>query len=167
MIVKQTRGIFVGYKEKGADDHGRIPMKVECCTDCGGYQSFGPKHPIAHDALCVAAITEQSVEHEDNPERVKAKVLETLFDRAARLMGRSPEKALAVLDKLEAWAPGRWPDGYDRGPKDTRTPEGAEPGDEKAPFFSESYLYPLMGKDEARTILALLNRLRRALGGKE
>jgi len=28
--------------------------------------------------------------------------------------------------------------------------------DEKAPFFSESYLYNLLGKEEARTLLALM-----------
>jgi len=29
-------------------------------------------------------------------------------------------------------------------------------GDENAPFFSEAYLYPLLGKDDARTILSIM-----------
>jgi len=37
--------------------------------------------------------------------------------------------------------------------------EGYEKGDEKAPFFSETYLYNLMGKGEARTVLSFIRRL--------
>lgn len=33
-----------------------------------------------------------------------------------------------------------------------------ERGDEKAPFFSEAYLYNLLGKEDARTLLALMRR---------
>lgn len=40
-------------------------------------------------------------------------------------------------------------------------------GDEKAPFFSESYLYNLIGKEDARTLLGLLNSLLKSLGSKE
>jgi hypothetical protein len=32
-------------------------------------------------------------------------------------------------------------------------------GDEEAPFWSESFLYPLLGKEDARTLLAKLRRL--------
>lgn len=38
-----------------------------------------------------------------------------------------------------------------------------EEGDEKAPFFSEAFLYILLGKEDARTLLSLM---RRALGIK-
>jgi hypothetical protein len=41
---------------------------------------------------------------------------------------------------------------------------GYEKGDEVAPFFSESFLYNLLGKDDARTILAVLNNFIRAMG---
>lgn len=41
---------------------------------------------------------------------------------------------------------------------------GYEEGDEKAPFFSEAYLYPLLGKNAARTVLAAWNRVGRAMG---
>ena len=34
----------------------------------------------------------------------------------------------------------------------------------KQPFFCESYLYPLLGKEDARTLLALLNRTFKSLG---
>jgi len=39
-----------------------------------------------------------------------------------------------------------------------------EPGDELAPFFSEAFLYSLMGKEEARTILAMVNSVIKAAG---
>jgi len=39
-----------------------------------------------------------------------------------------------------------------------------EEGDEKAPFFSESFLYNLLGKEDARTVLACLGNFIRAMG---
>ena len=36
---------------------------------------------------------------------------------------------------------------------------GYEEGDEKTPFFSEAYLYNLIGKDAARTVLSYVQRL--------
>lgn len=39
-----------------------------------------------------------------------------------------------------------------------------EEGDENAPFFSEAYLYNLVGKEDARTILCLFENLARAAG---
>jgi len=41
--------------------------------------------------------------------------------------------------------------------------EGYEEGDEQAPFFSEAFLYNLLGKEDARTLLSLMKR---ALGIK-
>jgi hypothetical protein len=37
-------------------------------------------------------------------------------------------------------------------------------GDEDAPFFSESYLYNLVGKDDARTVLAYVHSLMKVAG---
>lgn len=37
-------------------------------------------------------------------------------------------------------------------------------GDDDAPFFSEAYLYTLVGKDIARSVLSLLSRVEEALG---
>ena len=39
---------------------------------------------------------------------------------------------------------------------------GYQEGDEKFPFFSEGLLYVLFGKEDARTILALIDNLARA-----
>ena len=36
---------------------------------------------------------------------------------------------------------------------------GYDEGDEKCPFFSERFLYPLLGKDDARTVLGTLKRV--------
>lgn len=38
-----------------------------------------------------------------------------------------------------------------------------EDGDEEAPFFTETFLYCLLGKDDARAILGPIRRLQRAL----
>lgn len=46
---------------------------------------------------------------------------------------------------------------------------GYEEGDENSPFYSEAYLYPLVGKEDARTILATLKttiKMLEALLGK-
>lgn len=37
-------------------------------------------------------------------------------------------------------------------------------GDEKAPFFTEAYLYNLLGKEDARTLLAYMRKLARSIG---
>lgn len=37
-------------------------------------------------------------------------------------------------------------------------------GDEKAPFFTEAFLYNLLGKDEARTVLGIMRRLTKLAG---
>lgn len=39
-----------------------------------------------------------------------------------------------------------------------------EENDENAPFFSEAFLYNLVGKEDARTILGLIEHLARAAG---
>lgn len=39
--------------------------------------------------------------------------------------------------------------------------DGYSKGDEDAPFFSESYLYNLVGKDDARTVLGYISHLMR------
>ena len=45
-----------------------------------------------------------------------------------------------------------------------KTQAGYTPGDESAPFFSEKFLYPLLGKSDARTVLAILKRVIKATG---
>lgn len=39
-------------------------------------------------------------------------------------------------------------------------------GDEHAPFFTESFLYNLLGKDEARSVLGIVRELSRLAGVK-
>ena len=41
--------------------------------------------------------------------------------------------------------------------------EGYEKGDEDTFFFCESYLYNLIGKDDARTLLFIIRRLEESL----
>ena len=45
--------------------------------------------------------------------------------------------------------------------------EAYDPEDEKAPFFTEAYLYNLLGKGDARTVLATVRQVGRALGMEE
>jgi hypothetical protein len=42
-----------------------------------------------------------------------------------------------------------------------------EEGDERAPFFSEAYLYNLLGKDDARSVLSAVRQLLKAAGRSE
>jgi hypothetical protein len=42
--------------------------------------------------------------------------------------------------------------------------EGYSKGDELAPFFSEAMLYPLLGKEDARTVLAYIHNLMKVGG---
>lgn len=39
-------------------------------------------------------------------------------------------------------------------------------GDENAPFFSEAFLYNLLGKDEARSVLSIIRQLAELAGVK-
>lgn len=47
-------------------------------------------------------------------------------------------------------------------PKGFKSSLGYRKGDEEAPFFSETFLYILLGKDDARTVLHFLNRIEEA-----
>ena len=63
-------------------------------------------------------------------------------------MNNEQEYRKAVLRLLE-YRPGFLP-------KTESSEDFYRDGDEKAPFFSEAYLYNLLGKEEARTLLALM-----------
>lgn len=39
-----------------------------------------------------------------------------------------------------------------------------EEGDGQAPFFTEAFLYNLLGKDDARSLLSIVRRLGKSLG---
>ncbi len=62
--------------------------------------------------------------------------------------------------RLYQYTPEIVPDGF----KTTGGEGMYTPGDETAPFFTESYLYNLMGKEDGRTVLALVHNLLKAMG---
>ena len=64
-------------------------------------------------------------------------------------------KAQKAIKKLLAYTPGHLPEGVNfYGVDEEELKE-----DEQAPFFSEAYLYNLVGKDEARTLLYCLSEI--------
>ena len=68
--------------------------------------------------------------------------------------------AMAAFKQLVEYTPGWMPECIIEENKGEMFSEG----DEKAPFFSEAYLYNLMGKEDARTILALLRQFAESAG---
>jgi hypothetical protein len=63
-----------------------------------------------------------------------------------------------AVERLVAYVPGDgyggWPDVYET---------GVDP-DRDAPFFSEAVLSPLLGKDDARSLLAIVRRVAEEAG---
>lgn len=51
-------------------------------------------------------------------------------------------------------------------PQGFREREGYEEGDEHRPFFTEAYLYTLIGKEDARTLLCRIKRVQKAMGAE-
>lgn len=79
-----------------------------------------------------------------------------------KLLSNSPkhkEEIIKAAKELIKWCPNDFP--Y---PSTIKKSGMYEEGDEEAPFFSEAYLYNLMGKGNARTILGLLNGLLKTVG---
>ncbi len=72
------------------------------------------------------------------------------------------EKIIKAAKELMDWCPEDFP--CEAIKEENKTSGMYEEGDEKAPFFSEAYLYNLMGKDDARTILGLINNLLGTVG---
>ena len=56
------------------------------------------------------------------------------------------------IERLESWIP-------------ECTPDCVPAEDRDAPFLSEAFLYPVLGKEDARTLLALWRRVREASRG--
>lgn len=65
-----------------------------------------------------------------------------------------------AFESLLAWVPGDLPSGA----KDRAA--GYRRGDEKAPFLTEAYLYNLLGKDLARSLLARVGQVIGTFGGR-
>ncbi len=91
---------------------------------------------------------------------------ECVFGRNARLQDLGDAVAQMRCDTAEAaiklyqYVPEVIPDGF----KTTGGEGMYEKGDERAPFFTETYLYNLMGKEDGRTVLSLIHRLLDAAG---
>lgn len=67
-------------------------------------------------------------------------------------------KAVEAVEKLKTWAP-------ESGPGLLRKCEDFTEGDEDAPFFTETFLYLMIGKEDARTLLAYMRNVAEAVGG--
>lgn len=67
-------------------------------------------------------------------------------------------KAVEAVEKLKKWAP-------ESGPGLLRKCEGFTKGDEDAPFFTETFLYLMIGKEDARTLLAYMRDVAESVGG--
>lgn len=92
-----------------------------------------------------------------------------ISDKSLKVITRALEEDLGEVNKnfskacakLLKYAPGFLPDSC------VNEADGFEPGDERAPFFSEAYLYNLLGKNDARTLLALMRPVWKAAGIKQ
>lgn len=79
------------------------------------------------------------------------KKAERLFNDFIDEISKSEDKNLVeAITKLYNWIPKCVPDNFDSD-NDFYTV-----GDEDAPFFSETYLYILLGKEDARTLLSYM-----------
>ncbi len=156
------QGSYPMITEDRRIDQHYVERSVAICKSCRRYGDDTRSERIRHDALCTFLLIDPKAEVQRlrGGAEHSTEVLRALFARASLLLGQSPEAALAALKALTEWSPGRWPDGF------KAKANGAEKGDEDAPLFSEAYLYPLLGKEDARTILAYLHAVQRALGGE-
>lgn len=67
-------------------------------------------------------------------------------------------QAVEALDRLKTWAP-------EAGPSILRACEHFQKGDEDAPYFTETFLYLTLGKEDARSLLGMMRTLAEAIGG--
>lgn len=67
-------------------------------------------------------------------------------------------QAVGVLEKLKTWAP-------EAGPSILKGCKYFTKGDEDAPFFTETFLYLTIGKEDARSLLGYMRTLAEAVGG--
>ena len=86
----------------------------------------------------------------------------TKVDEAIGKLVQVEEAAKAATEKIGKFKL-EWVIDKERFPEFFKESNGYEEGDENAPFFSETCLYNLVGKEDARTILALINKLTRLL----
>ena len=68
------------------------------------------------------------------------------------------KKAIRELVRFKVDSPPQWPR------KAVYGREGYEKGDENAPFFTEAFLYNLIGKEDARSLLGIVRELCMGVG---
>lgn len=154
--------------ETGQPDKYHRWREVALCLCCGHHGDYDTTDLIEHDALCIVRIEQEGRLYRGEELLVRGSqsdqhvaILRALFARASALLGQDHIAARRALDAVYAWKPGRWL-------ADPVTPKRERERDaEQAPFFSEAYLYNLVGKEDARTILALLDAVGRAIGARE
>ena len=95
-----------------------------------------------------AKLKEVAAPKDGNGCSVDAGICETVVPEASTSMNDEQDYKNAVL-RILSYRPGFLP-------KTEFSEDFYQNGDENAPFFSEVYLYNLLGKEEARTLLALM-----------
>jgi hypothetical protein len=134
----------------------REALLVLQCLECSATGHEESPTYIFHDVLCTQRPIKEFMSESD-----RLKVLDTLFERAGRVLGKdlsAAHKALKSLYDLKLDGPP---------PRGFKSSEYYSNGDEDTPFFSEPYLYSLLGKDQARTVLSYVRSVAKAVGFKE
>lgn len=67
-------------------------------------------------------------------------------------------QGVEAIEKLKTWAP-------EAGPSILKACKHFQKGDEDSPFFTETFLYLTLGKEDARTLLAMMRMLAQGIGG--
>lgn len=89
-------------------------------------------------------------------DHLRSEALRLLLESEGLGIGLQDREALAaLLWRMESFIPESTPDAV-------REAEGDDA--DQIPFLSEAFLYPLLGKEDARTVLALWDSIRESLG---
>lgn len=83
-------------------------------------------------------------------------ISEQLAEAIAREKREAQAEAVRAFKVLAQFKPESRPEFFEKH-------YGYSKGDEHAPFFSEAFLYTLLGKEDARTLLGRMRRLAKAL----
>lgn len=97
--------------------------------------------------------TENRTDEHTSEGRFQRRELELLAELRRSFLAKATDETERALRDLVGWVP-------DMAPPDMP----AEDIEQRAPFATEMFLYPLMGKEDARTLLSFLNALARACG---
>ncbi len=103
-------------------------------------------------------MTEEEFKADQALDRAVTDATDALLQAVRRRAAQSGESRQDALQKLESFIVEDRPCGF--------TAENVyyEDGDESAPFMTETFLYPLLGKEDARTVLALWRKVRESCG---